>query len=202
MKLKLSNKKVIVFSAAFIIISLISIIYIYNLYKPLYIQLENLDAYCIQNSSINTESFLIKQEGNYYFCVSKDGDPKISPELFIFKKENNSNKKISYYEHIKGGKTRRNSYSMYKSNFPDENNRYTGNSMIFFSDNNQNIKKAIIELRENNEIIEEVYDIYPNQPFVIKINNLGLIDNVERVIKGYYFYDSYGQIVDELINNN
>lgn len=183
----------------FLIVIFIIIIYlIFN--KTSYVSANDLKEYCIKHSYCKSSSIYIKQIDNYYFCIDDDKNTKTSTNLAIFNEEHGDKKKLTYF----GGSTNENTtantyFSTYMSNFPDRKNKTVGDSTVFFSKNYCKIEKAVITIEENNTSKDKEFLINPNEPFVLKIDRLGIIDGIKKEIIDYHFYSENGNEIKPLI---
>lgn len=175
---------------------------LWNVYKSNqkeYISSRDLESYCIKNTTCGAKSYYIKKIDNYYFCVSKDGDTNKSADFFIFNQNHNSDKKLTYFGGLLNSNGTQNSnYLTYLSLMPDKKGNTIGNSMVYVSQNDAKITKAIITIKVNNDYKNETYRLDPNNPFVLKIDNLGIIDGKNRAITEYHFYNQHGEEVPEI----
>ena len=195
-----SRKKFIIICMGMLLIYIFFLLW--NVYKSNhneYISSRDLEAYCIKNTTCGAKSFYIKNIDNYYFCVSKDGDTNKSADFFVFNRNHNSDEKLTFFGGLLNtAGTKSSNYLTYLSPLPDKKGNVIGNSMIYVSQNDSKIVKAIITIKVNNEYKDESFSLNPNSPFILKIDNLGIIDGKNKAITEYHFYNQQGIEVPEI----
>lgn len=160
------------------------------------LQMQELDAYCKNNSTCNAKKFYMQKIDNYYFAVSVGGTSEKSDELMIFRQIAKEKDEFEVFGGYRPVKTKQRAvYSWYESTFPDYSGKSIGSSRIIFSSNEEKICKGVISMKENGVTKKKVYEINPNKAFVIKIDQLGKIDHITRDIAGVRFYDRAGEEV-------
>lgn len=164
------------------------------------ITVNNIENYCVKNSTCKSKNYYIKKFDNYYFAVSTSGLDTISDELFIFNTYKYRKNLLEVFGSCKPSASNgRNSYSYYITNFPDGKKYSAGSSMVIFSGNRDKISKGIITIKENDNAKDITYDLNPNDGFIIKIDQLGEIDGVKKSVVAVHFYNSANKEIPEYI---
>lgn len=167
------------------------------------ISVNNIENYCVKNSTCKSKNYYIKKFDNYYFAVSTSGLDTISDELFIFDTYKYRKNLLEVFGLCKpNASNSRNSYSYYVTDFPTRKKDSGGSSMVIFSGNRDKISKGIITIKENDNVKDITYDLNPNDGFIIKIDQLGEIDGVKKSVVAVHFYNSSNKEVPEDIPLN
>lgn len=175
--------------------------YIHN--SPKYITVNNLENYCVKNSTCKSKNYYIKKLNNYYFAVSTSGLDTTSDELFIFNTSKYHKNFLELFGSCKPNPSNsRNSYSYYVTNFPIQKKYSVGSSMVIFSGNRAKIVKGIVTIKENDNVKDITYDLNPNEGFIIKIDQLGEIDGTKKSVVAVHFYDATNKEIPECVPIN